>query len=65
MGKNEEEKKMMNDEKSRLDNDINKWEKDFEKKNGRKPTEDDKYVIFFVFFWFILNLSVVESLRLL
>ncbi|XP_060607664.1 nuclear anchorage protein 1-like [Ruditapes philippinarum] len=42
MGKNEEEKKMMNDEKSRLDNDINKWEKDFEKKNGRKPAEDDK-----------------------
>lgn len=42
--KTEEEKKMMNEEKSKLDTEISKWEKNFEKQNGRKPTDDDKYV---------------------
>ncbi|XP_053405776.1 uncharacterized protein LOC123566477 isoform X3 [Mercenaria mercenaria] len=40
--KTQDEKKMMNEEKSRLDADINKWEREFEKQNGRKPAEEDK-----------------------
>ncbi|WAR00396.1 KN14I-like protein [Mya arenaria] len=40
--KNGEEKKMMEGEKASLDKEITQWEKQFEKANKRKPTDDDK-----------------------
>ncbi|XP_052283631.1 restin homolog isoform X2 [Dreissena polymorpha] len=40
--KTSEERQLMAKEKSSIDKDIAKWEKDFEKSNGRKPSEDDK-----------------------
>ena len=33
---------MMAEEKKNMEKDIEKWEKDFEKKNKRIPTEEDK-----------------------
>ena len=32
----------MSEEKKTVEKEIEKWEKDFEKKNKRKPTDDDK-----------------------
>ena len=32
---------MMTEEKQNMERDIQKWEKDFENKHKRKPTEDD------------------------
>ena len=32
---------MMETEKQNTEKDIEKWEQDFEKKNKRKPTQDD------------------------
>jgi len=39
--KTSEERRMMEGEKAGLDKEISSWEKQFEKKNKRKPTEDD------------------------
>ena len=33
---------MMKEEETRLEKEIDTWEKKFKKKNGREPTEEDK-----------------------
>ncbi|KAJ8304782.1 hypothetical protein KUTeg_018365 [Tegillarca granosa] len=40
--KTQDDKNMMEKEQQNLESEIKKWEKDFKKKNGRPPTEDDK-----------------------
>ncbi|KAK3096468.1 hypothetical protein FSP39_000498 [Pinctada imbricata] len=40
--KTEEDKDMMSKEKNDIDNQIQKWESQFKKKNGREPSDDDK-----------------------
>jgi len=40
-----EDKTMMAEMKTKVEADIQTWEKKFEKENGRPPTEADKYVM--------------------
>lgn len=41
--KTEDDRDMMNQEKTGLEKEIKQWEAQFKKKNGREPTEEDKY----------------------
>lgn len=41
---------MMKTEQSHLAKEIEQWEKEFRRKNGRDPTEEDKYVISMVIY---------------
>lgn len=41
--KTEDDRNMMNQEKTGLEKEIKQWEAQFKKKNGREPTEEDKY----------------------
>lgn len=41
--KTEDDRNMMNQEKSGLEKEIKQWEAQFKKKNGREPSEEDKY----------------------
>lgn len=41
--KTEDDRDMMNQEKTGLEKEIKQWEAQFNKKNGREPTEEDKY----------------------
>nr|XP_034326344.1 myosin-11 isoform X3 [Crassostrea gigas] len=40
--KTEDDRNMMNQEKTGLEKEIKQWEAQFKKKNGREPTEEDK-----------------------
>ena len=43
LAKTSEDEAMMKEEQTRLQSEIDAWEKKFQKKNGREPTEDEKY----------------------
>ena len=42
IAKTKEDKAMMQEEQTRLEGEMETWEKKFIKKNKREPTEDDK-----------------------